>query len=71
MNRVILAAALAVLAIPLHAYENVPWGGRLPADAAWWKSEAAGRLVQGVLAHQYPSGGWPKNKDMSKPLTPE
>jgi PelA/Pel-15E family pectate lyase len=49
----------------------VPWGGRLPAETAWWKSEAARQLVTNILAHQYPSGGWPKNKDMSKPLTPE
>jgi PelA/Pel-15E family pectate lyase len=66
-----LAVLLSSLVSPLHAYENVPWGGRLPADSAWWASDAARQLVTNILDYQYPSGGWPKNKDMSKPVTPE
>ncbi len=36
-------------------------------DEAWFCSEEGHRVIAQVIAYQYPSGGWPKNLDMTLP----
>jgi len=68
---VLLLAAGLLTGARLSAAETaLVWKGQLPKDPAWLHSDAARSLADNLLAYQYPSGGWPKNIDMAKPLTP-
>ena len=49
----------------------VRWSDVKQQPAAWHATEEAIAIADNVLAYQYPSGGWPKNVDMAKPLTPQ
>lgn len=69
MNFRALALGL-VLVAPLGAVESVKWSERLPTDAKWFASEKGRAIADNLLLYQYPSGGWPKNIDMAKPLSP-
>lgn len=42
--------------------------GQQPAE--WFATDEAKAVADNVLLYQYPSGGWPKNIDMAKPLNP-
>lgn len=59
-----------VLVAPLGAVESVKWSERLPTDAKWFAGEKGRAIAENLLLYQYPSGGWPKNIDMAKPLSP-
>lgn len=65
----LLGLALA-LSAPLGAVESVKWSERLPADAKWFASGKGRAVAENLLLYQYPSGGWPKNVDMARPLSP-
>lgn len=69
MNLRALALCL-VLVAPLGAVESVKWSERLPRDPKWFTGEQARAIADNLLLYQYPSGGWPKNIDMAKPLSP-
>jgi len=69
MNLRALALCL-VLAAPLGAVESVKWSERLPRDPKWFAGEQGRAIADNLLLYQYPSGGWPKNIDMAKPLSP-
>lgn len=62
-------ALCLVLAAPLGAVESVKWSERLPRDPKWFTGEQGRAIAENLLLYQYPSGGWPKNIDMAKPLT--
>lgn len=68
--RVGLLACSLLLASPLPGVESVKWSASLPTDAQWLAGEQARGIAENLLLYQYPSGGWPKNVDMAKPLTP-
>lgn len=65
-----LLAVCFLLAAPLSGVESVKWSGSLPTDPRWLAGEQARGIAENLLLYQYPSGGWPKNVDMAKPLTP-
>jgi PelA/Pel-15E family pectate lyase len=65
-----LLVLAALLAAPLGAVESVKWSDKLPTDPAWLAGEQGRAIAENLLLYQYPSGGWPKNIDMAKPLTP-
>lgn len=66
----LLLSLAFVLAAPLGAVESVKWSERLPTDAKWFASLQGRAIAENLLLYQYPSGGWPKNIDMAKPLSP-
>lgn len=47
------------------------WRQLMHHDDAWFATAAAGAAAEQVLLYQCPCGGWPKNIDMVRPLTPE
>jgi len=63
-------ALCLLLAAPLGAVESVKWSERLPRDPRWLAGDQARAIAENLLLYQYPSGGWPKNIDMAKPLSP-
>lgn len=64
-----LAIFLLVMAyVPASAAPFV-WKGSLPKDPAWTASAEARALAENLLLYQLPSGGWPKNTDMARPLS--
>lgn len=70
MKLALRLALLVSLALPLGAVESVKWSERLPRDPKWLAGEQARGIAENLLLYQYPSGGWPKNIDMAKPLSP-
>jgi PelA/Pel-15E family pectate lyase len=70
MKSLRLLVAALVAQVSLHAVEAVKWSGNLPTDAKWLAGDVAKGIAENLLLYQYPSGGWPKNIDMAKPLTP-
>lgn len=69
--RALRLVALLALASTASAVEAVKWSGSLPTDPKWLAGDVARGIAENLLLYQYPSGGWPKNTDMAKPLTPE
>jgi PelA/Pel-15E family pectate lyase len=49
----------------------VAWGDVLNQSATWYASAEARSIADCVLRYQTPSGGWPKNHDMTRPPRPE
>lgn len=64
---VVLAVFIA-LAVSTPA--AVPWRAVSQQPADWFTSAEARAVADNVLLYQYPSGGWQKNVDMAKPLSP-
>ena len=64
----VLALGAAVLA---PAAEPVKWSDRLPTDPAWLSGPTGRAIAENLLLYQFPSGGWPKNIDMARPLSAE
>jgi PelA/Pel-15E family pectate lyase len=65
-------ALLLLAATGLHAAPavgTIDWHGRFPKDPAILRSPEAIAYADNLLAYQYPDGGWPKNVDMTQPLT--
>jgi PelA/Pel-15E family pectate lyase len=46
----------------------VEWRKVSQQPAAWFATAEARAVADSVLLYQYPSGGWPKNIDMARPL---
>ena len=57
---------LALIALPAQA---ISWKEDQRKDADWLRSEAGKRVVENVLVYQLPCGGWPKNIEMTEPLS--
>ncbi|HRE84262.1 MAG TPA: pectate lyase, partial [Opitutaceae bacterium] len=49
----------------LHA--DVTWSQALRQPTTWYASDEAVKIGEAVLTYQTPSGGWPKNWEMSRP----
>jgi PelA/Pel-15E family pectate lyase len=60
---------VAVMLSPALGAAPFVWKGSLPKDPAWTASAEARALAENLLLYQLPSGGWPKNTDMARPLT--
>lgn len=65
-----LLVVTLLLGTRLSAVEAVKWSNSLPTDPKWLAGDVAKGIAENLLLYQYPSGGWPKNIDMAKPLTP-
>ena len=50
------------------AQAAVVWSKVGQQPAAWFVTDEARAVADNVLLYQYPSGGWPKNIDLAKPL---
>lgn len=57
-------------ALTLHAAEAINWRSKYK-DAIWLTTPEAAQVADNILAYQFACGGWPKNTDMSQPLTAE
>ncbi len=66
IRRVPLLCALLLVALPLCA-GAVKWGAVLRQPAVWYATAEARVVADNVLLWQTPSGGWPKNHDMTLP----
>jgi PelA/Pel-15E family pectate lyase len=62
-----LTVLYAVMAMSASLQAGVAWGKALKQAPAWYESDEAAKLADTILAYQHPSGGWPKNTDMSVP----
>lgn len=67
--RAFLLATVLLAGSHLAAAEPLKWSGSLPTTPEWLAGEAARGIAENLLLYQYPSGGWPKNIDMAKPLS--
>jgi len=52
-------------------FSEVPWRQILDQPESWYASAEAHHAAENVLLYQTPSGGWPKNVDMTNPPPPE
>lgn len=59
-------AAMLGTAAPMSA---IPWEQAQRQGEVWFKSPDGKQVVDNVLLFQFPSGGWPKNTDLAKPLS--
>lgn len=66
IRRLPLLCALLSVALPL-CEGAVRWGAVLRQPAAWYATAEAHTVADNVLLWQTPSGGWPKNHDMTVP----
>lgn len=67
-RRVLLASA--ALALGASA-APVRWSEVTRQPDSWLAGPEARAVADNVLLYQFPSGGWPKNIDMARPLRPE
>jgi PelA/Pel-15E family pectate lyase len=63
---------LALLAVPglaraAAAPGRVAWADINRQPAAWYATPAAQVIADSIVQYQTPSGGWPKNRDMTSP----
>ncbi|MDQ8184348.1 pectate lyase [Pelagicoccus sp. SDUM812002] len=66
MKRSILAILAALCAVV--AIDAVPsWDEALRQTSDWYASPEATEVADSVLSYQQPSGGWPKNLNLSEP----
>lgn len=63
----ILLIVFTLLATSTRA--GVEWRKVSQQPEAWFATDEARAVADNVLLYQYPSGGWPKNIDMAKPLS--
>ena len=49
---------------------SVTWNNALRQKPEWYASDEAVRIADNLLLYQRAIGGWPKNIDMAKPLSP-
>lgn len=66
-----LLALYAITAMSASLHANVAWGKAQSQAPAWYSSDEAIALADCVVAYQHPTGGWPKNTDMSVPPPPK
>ncbi|QYM77799.1 pectate lyase [Horticoccus luteus] len=62
--------SLLLLSLAAEARAAVAWRAVLRQPAAWYASAEARAVGESVLLYQTPSGGWPKNHDMTRPPGP-
>ncbi|MEZ4684903.1 MAG: pectate lyase [Bacteroidia bacterium] len=51
--------------------QSIHWREALRQEEGWYAGTEAVRIADNLLVYQLPSGGWPKNVDMARPLTKE
>jgi PelA/Pel-15E family pectate lyase len=49
--------------------DAITWSRALRQGSEWFRSDEGRQVVDNVLLYQFPSGGWPKNVDMARPLS--
>ena len=59
------AVSLMVLSAPFVRAASTAWNQALKAPPEWYASAEARAMAENVLLYQAPSGGWPKNLDLS------
>lgn len=62
-----LLALYAITTMSSSLQAAVAWGKAQSQAPAWYASDEAAQLADSVLTYQHPSGGWPKNTDMTQP----
>ncbi len=67
MNRIAIAAVALVTAVCAQAR---PYNPLRETDSTFFATAEAARIGRQVLAYQRHTGGWPKNIDMARELTP-
>ena len=65
------ALCLLAIGVVTTAGAAVRWADINRQPAAWYAGSAAHVIATHVLSYQAPSGGWPKNIDMTQPLSAE
>jgi PelA/Pel-15E family pectate lyase len=65
LRRIAIGVAAACTVMCAHAQPVVGWEEVLGQPASWYASSAARATADTVLLYQRPSGGWPKNIDMT------
>ena len=48
---------------------GITWNRAQGQGAEWFRTDEGKHVVDNVLLYQFPSGGWPKNIDMARPLS--
>lgn len=67
-TRVYRWLGLMSLLLPAWALRaDVTWSQVLRQPATWYASDEAVKIGEAVLTYQTPSGGWPKNWEMTRP----
>ena len=70
--RAVLALSLVWIACSATVARNegIRWADALKQKAGWYATPEARAIADSVLGYQEPSGGWPKNIDMTVPRGP-
>jgi PelA/Pel-15E family pectate lyase len=71
MRRAVLLLALVASAATVSgaaaAPARVAWSAINRQPAAWYATPEASAIADSIIQYQTPSGGWPKNRDMTSP----
>jgi PelA/Pel-15E family pectate lyase len=67
-RRLLIYGSIALASLACRA-EAINWNGAQRQQAHWFTTEEGRQVVENVLLYQFPSGGWPKNTDMARPLS--
>ena len=67
---IFLRGCLLLLVLVTGGKADVRWGEITRQPVAWYASPEARDIADNILLYQTPSGGWPKNIDMTKPPAP-
>jgi PelA/Pel-15E family pectate lyase len=67
----ILRGSLLLLVLVTGGQAAVKWNEILRQPHAWYGATEARAVADNILAYQTPSGGWPKNTDMTQPPAPK
>lgn len=60
-----LTTALGIVSVA----QAITWDRAQRQDEDWFRSDEGRQVIDNVLLYQFPSGGWPKNTDLAKPLS--
>lgn len=73
MKRLLAIVLTLLLTVLTASAQKESWGKRLPnrEKPEFYKTDEARRIGDQVLLYQRVTGGWPKNINMSRPLTDE
>lgn len=66
-RRAFIAVICCFAAVCAHAQSTVRWKDVLEQSEGWYSTPAAHVVADTVLLYQRPSGGWPKDIDMTAP----
>jgi PelA/Pel-15E family pectate lyase len=69
LNLKLQLPTIAIAVLLVAEAGAITWNRAQRQEAEWFRTDEGRQVVENVLLYQFPSGGWPKNTDMARPLS--